>query len=155
MCFGGWTNPFKTISSQFNVFFVTFQRGMKDIRWILPAENIIAGMWYVCTLACWTIKKTPRAVTYFDALLHLCVWRLSLLPLWGALIQHNDFCGESPFHNGQPCLVPYLLSGLYNTGAEYEHASEESNPSPLFSPTRYIRFCQWIRPENPLYWNYI
>lgn len=69
-------------------------------------------------------QTKPRAVTYFDAIPHLCVWRLSLPFLRGALIQHNDFCGKSCFHNGQPCLVPYLLSGLDNTGAEYEQRVE-------------------------------
>lgn len=84
----------------------------------------------ICTLA--HQEEASGLLRYFDAILHGCVWRSSLPFLLGALIPHNDFCGKSSFHNGQPCLVPYSLSGLDNTGMEYEHASEWNNPFLFF-----------------------
>jgi len=73
-------------------------------------------------------KRKPKAVPYFDALLRLCVWGLAGCFSGGALIRRNDFCGEKALSTMDSLVLPYLLSGLDNTGAEYEHASEETNP---------------------------
>ena len=91
---------------------------MNSARWLKHPHNC---RYVVCTWACWAVKKRSLgAVTYFDALLHLRVWRLSL-PFfsgehWSSIM---TFVGKKlSLHNGRPCLVPYLLSGLRNTGAE-------------------------------------